>query len=37
MNKVIATVIALVVLAVLFRASTFVVDQRQYAILFQLG
>jgi len=37
MNKVIATVIGLLVVAVVFRASTFVVDQRQHAILFQLG
>ncbi len=37
MNKIIATVIGLIVAAVIFRASTFVVDQRQYAILFQLG
>jgi membrane protease subunit HflC len=37
MNKAIATVVGLIVAAVLFRASTFVVDQRQYAILFQLG
>ncbi len=37
MNKVIGTVIGLIVAAVLFRASTFVVDQRQFAILFQLG
>ena len=37
MNKVIATVIGLIAAAVIFRASTFVVDQRQYAILFQLG
>jgi len=37
MNKIIATVIGLIVAAVVFRASTFVVDQRQYAILFQLG
>jgi membrane protease subunit HflC len=36
-NKIIATVIGLIVAAVVFRASTFVVDQRQYAILFQLG
>jgi len=36
-NKVIATVIGLIVAAVIFRASTFVVDQRQFAILFQLG
>jgi membrane protease subunit HflC len=36
-NKIIATVIGLIVAAVIFRASTFVVDQRQYAILFQLG
>ena len=37
MNKIIATVIGLIAAAVVFRASTFVVDQRQYAILFQLG
>jgi membrane protease subunit HflC len=37
MNKIIATVIGLIVAAVIFRASTFVVDQRQFAILFQLG
>jgi len=37
MNKAIATVVALIVVAVIFRASTFVVDQRQHAILFQLG
>ncbi len=37
MNKVIGTVVGLIVAAVLFRASTFVVDQRQFAILFQLG
>ena len=37
MNKAIATVVALIVAAVIFRASTFVVDQRQHAILFQLG
>ncbi len=37
MNKIIATVIGIVVAAVVFRASTYVVDQRQYAILFQLG
>jgi membrane protease subunit HflC len=37
MNKVIATVIGLIVAAVIIRASTFVVDQRQYAVVFQLG
>jgi membrane protease subunit HflC len=37
MNKAIATVIALIVVAVIIRASTFVVDQRQHAIVFQLG
>jgi membrane protease subunit HflC len=37
MNKIIATVIGLIVAGVIFRASTFVVDQRQFAILFQLG
>jgi membrane protease subunit HflC len=36
-NKIIASVIGLVVLAVAVRASTFVVDERQFAILFQLG
>jgi membrane protease subunit HflC len=37
MNKIIATIIGLIIAAVVFRASTYVVDQRQYAILFQLG
>jgi membrane protease subunit HflC len=37
MNKAIATVIGLIVVAVIIRASTFVVDQRQHAIVFQLG
>jgi len=37
MNKIVATVVGLILLAVLFRASTFVVDQRQFAILFAFG
>ncbi len=37
MNKIIATVVALAIVAVVFRASAFVVDQRQFAIVFQLG
>lgn len=37
MNKLIVTVIAVIVAALLFRASTFVVDQRQHGVVFQLG
>jgi modulator of FtsH protease HflC len=37
MNKVLAFVVGAVIVAVLVRASTFVVDQRQFAIVFQLG
>ena len=37
MNRILAFVVGAVVLAVLVRASTFVVDQRQNAIVFQLG
>jgi len=37
MNKIIGTIIAIVLAAVAFRATTFIVDQRQYAIVFALG
>ena len=37
MNRILAFVVGAVILAVLVRASTFVVDQRQNAIVFQLG
>ena len=37
MNRVVPIVIALVLVAVAVRASTFIVDQRQFAIVFQLG
>src|SRR5512143_4055944 len=37
MNRILAFVVGAVVLAVIIRASTFVVDQRQNAIVFQLG
>lgn len=37
MNRVVAVVIALVLVAVVARASTFIVDQRQFAIVYQLG
>ena len=37
MNRIVAVVIALVLVAVAVRASTFIVDQRQFAIVFQLG
>ena len=37
MNRVLAIVVALVIAAFLARASTFIVDQRQSAIVFQLG
>ena len=37
MNKIIGTIIAIVVAAVLFRACAFIVDQRQFAIVFALG
>jgi len=37
MNRILAFVVGAVVLAVIVRASTFVVDQRQNAIVFQLG
>jgi membrane protease subunit HflC len=37
MNRILALVVGAVVVAVIVRASTFVVDQRQFAIVFQLG
>ncbi len=37
MNRVVPIVIAAVLVAVIVRASTFIVDQRQFAIVFQLG
>ncbi|GAB4464059.1 MAG: protease modulator HflC [Burkholderiaceae bacterium] len=37
MNKIIGTIVGLIVAAVIFRASAFIVDQRQYAIVFALG
>jgi membrane protease subunit HflC len=37
MNRILALVVGAVVVAVVIRASTFVVDQRQFAIVFQLG
>ena len=37
MNRILAFVVGAVILAVIVRASTFVVDQRQNAIVFQLG
>jgi membrane protease subunit HflC len=37
MNRIVAFLVGLVILAVVVRASTFIVDQRQNAIVFQLG
>jgi membrane protease subunit HflC len=37
MNKIVVTIVGLVLAAVLFRASAFIVDQRQFAIVFALG
>jgi membrane protease subunit HflC len=37
MNRILAAIVGLVLLAVLVRASTFIVDARQSAIVFQLG
>ena len=37
MNRILALVIGLVVAAFIVRAGTFIVDQRQSAIVFQLG
>lgn len=37
MNKIIGAIVAVVISAVLFRACAFIVDQRQFAIVFALG
>lgn len=37
MNKIVGTIVAVVVAAVLFRACAFIVDQRQFAVVFALG
>ncbi len=37
MNKIIGTIVAVVIAAVLFRACAFIVDQRQFAVVFALG
>jgi membrane protease subunit HflC len=37
MNRIVAFLVGLVIVAVVIRASTFIVDQRLYAIVFQLG
>jgi membrane protease subunit HflC len=37
MNRILGTIVAVIVAAVVFRASAFIVDQRQYAIVFALG
>jgi membrane protease subunit HflC len=37
MNRIVAFLVGLVIFAVIVRASTFIVDQRQNAIVFQLG
>lgn len=37
MNRILAFAVGAVIVAVIVRASTFVVDERQYAIVFQLG
>jgi membrane protease subunit HflC len=37
MNKIIGTVVGLIVAAVLFRACVFIVDQRQFALVFAFG
>ena len=37
MNRILAAIVGLVVAAFVIRASTFIVDQRQSAIVFQLG
>lgn len=37
MNRILGTIVAIIVAAVVFRASAFIVDQRQYAIVFALG
>ncbi len=37
MNRIVGTIVAVIFAAVVFRASAFIVDQRQYAIVFALG
>ena len=37
MNKIVGTIVAVVLAAVLFRACAFIVDQRQFAVVFALG
>jgi modulator of FtsH protease HflC len=37
MNKIIPAVVGLLIVVVIVRATTFIVDQRQFAIVFQLG
>jgi membrane protease subunit HflC len=37
MNRIVVTIVAVAVAAVLFRLSVFIVDQRQFAIVFELG
>src|SRR5438309_1101717 len=37
MNRIIATVVAVVIAAALFRLCAFIVDQKHYAIVFELG
>ena len=37
MNKIVGTIVGIVVAAVLFRACAFIVDQRQFAVVFALG
>ncbi len=37
MNRILATIVGLVITAFIIRASTFIVDQRQSAIVYQLG
>jgi membrane protease subunit HflC len=37
MNRILAFLVGLVIVVVIVRASTFIVDQRQFAIVFQLG
>jgi modulator of FtsH protease HflC len=37
MNRLVATIVSLAVVALVLRLSVFIVDQRQYAIIFQFG
>lgn len=37
MNRIVVTIVVLALAAVLFRLSVFIVDQRQFAIVFELG